>query len=84
MAQSNSAETIAAKSWLRHEIAAGRRRALPAIALGIGQTILAIGQIFCAALLLAAVLRPAHHGIFLAAAGFILAALLRAGLTILQ
>ncbi|MGC8531816.1 MAG: thiol reductant ABC exporter subunit CydD [Acidiphilium sp.] len=84
MAQSDSAETMAAKSWLRHEIAAGRRRAMPAIALGVAQTILAIGQIFCASRLLAAVLHPANQGMFLATAGFILAAVLRAGLTILQ
>jgi ATP-binding cassette subfamily C protein CydD len=84
MAQSDGTETIAVKSWLRHEIAAGRRRAMPAIALGVAQTIMAIGQIFCASRLLAAVMRPTHHGIVLAAAGFTLAAMLRAGLTILQ
>lgn len=84
MAQSDSAETIAAKSWLRHEIGAGRRLAVPAIAAGVAQTALAIGQIFCATRLLAAVLHPTDHSIFLAAAGFSLLALFRAGLTILQ
>ena len=71
------------KQWIRGEIAAGRKRARRAIALGLVGTALAIGQIAAAATLLAAVLTPGRS-ILLPAVGFAAAALLRAGLVILQ
>ena len=84
MAQSDNAETNAAKSWLRHEIAAGRRRAVAAIAVGLAQTACAIGQIYCASLILAALIIPGSALIIPAIVGFILAALARAGLILIQ
>ncbi|MDD2877082.1 MAG: thiol reductant ABC exporter subunit CydD [Acidiphilium sp.] len=73
-----------AKFWIKHEIKAGRRRAAPLIGLGLLGTLLAIGQIFCAAHLLAAALHPAAAPIALPAIGFAFAALARAGLIVAQ
>lgn len=73
-----------AKLWINHEIAAGRRRASPLIGLNVLGILLAIGQIACAARLLAAALDPGATAgpamILLPAVGFALAALARTAL----
>jgi ATP-binding cassette subfamily C protein CydD len=73
-----------AKLWINQEIKAGRRKAMPMIALGLAGTALALGQIFCAAKLLAATLRPQHQAMFLLALSFAAAAALRALLMVRQ
>jgi ATP-binding cassette subfamily C protein CydD len=80
MARSKSPTRI----WLNQEIRTGRRDAMPMIGLGLCGTALGIGQIFCAARLLAAVLHPHDERIALYAAGFAAAALCRAALMAAQ
>ncbi|MCF3946579.1 thiol reductant ABC exporter subunit CydD [Acidiphilium sp. AL] len=72
------------KSWIRQEIRGGRRRAAPATGLGLLGVLLAIGQIYCASRLLAAALRPGSAPVELLAIGFAIAAVLRAGLIVVQ
>jgi ATP-binding cassette subfamily C protein CydD len=71
-----------AKLWLNQEIKAGRRKAMPMIALGLAGTALGIAQVFCAASLLAATLHARHGAIIQFALGFAAAAGLRAGLMV--
>ncbi|HQT60409.1 MAG TPA: thiol reductant ABC exporter subunit CydD [Acidiphilium sp.] len=73
-----------AKQWIGQEIRLGGRRARLAIGLGIASTIIAIGQIACAAGLLAAAIAPGRLPTALLGLGFITAALLRAGLIVGQ
>lgn len=73
-----------AKLWLEREIRIGRRRASPLIGLGVLGTLLAVGQIYCAAYLLAAVIHPGSHPVVVPAAGFAIAALIRAALIAAQ
>jgi ATP-binding cassette subfamily C protein CydD len=68
------------KAWIKAETKLGRRAGRLPILLGALQTVCGIGQAFCAARLLAAVLHLAGRdfGAFLAACGFIALAVLRA------
>jgi ATP-binding cassette, subfamily C, bacterial CydD len=77
----------AARAWLRTEQRAGGKAARPVLFLSLLGTLLAIGQAWCVALLLAAALAahktgggPAIGGATLLLLGFATAALLRAGL----
>jgi ATP-binding cassette subfamily C protein CydD len=72
-----SAET---KSWIRAEQKRGQRAGRLGLALGGGQIALGIGQAFCAANLLAAVLHAGPRGVALGlyAAGYAVCAALRA------
>ncbi|HEX7391146.1 MAG TPA: thiol reductant ABC exporter subunit CydD [Acidiphilium sp.] len=72
------------KSWIRQEIRDGRGRAARAVGLGWAGVLLAIGQVFCASRLLAAALHPGNEPIGWLAAGFAVAALIRAGLIAAQ
>lgn len=76
--------TTPTKIWLKQEIRIGRRRAARAIGFGLTSVLLAIVQIFCAASLLAAALKPGSTPITWLAIGFVLAAIARAGLIIAQ
>jgi ATP-binding cassette subfamily C protein CydD len=74
-------DATARKAWLKREQAAGRRRAMPAIGLGLGATASGLGQAWCAAAALAAGLdgvadRPALIG-------FAVLAVVRAGIGVL-
>jgi len=78
----------AARAWLRGEQRAGSKAARPVLALSLAGTVLAIGQAWCVAFLLArALMRHVPGGAGLTErpaallAGFAVAALLRAGLT---
>jgi ATP-binding cassette subfamily C protein CydD len=72
-----SADTAA---WLKTELALGRRAAITPVLLGVVQSLGAIGQAFCVAMLLAALLTGSpHHSIGLYVIGFAAFALLRAG-----
>lgn len=73
-----------AKDWIRLEIRDGRKRARRAIGVGALSVLLGIGQIACAAGLLAAAIRPGHLPIDWLALGFAAAALARAGLIVAQ
>ncbi len=74
---------VTAKTWLKQQSGIGKRAAYPLVGLGLGATLLAAGQAWCAAVLLAACL---GHGAALpllpAGIGFAALALLRAGLGI--
>jgi ATP-binding cassette, subfamily C, bacterial CydD len=67
-----------AKAWLRRETRQGNRAARPAVALGLAGTALAIGQAWCAALVLGAALSGGSADVALALAAFAILALLRA------
>ena len=84
MSRAMARSTSPTKLWIRQEIRGGRRRAAPAIGLGLLGILLAIGQIYCASGLLAAALRPGSAHIILFAIGFGFAAVARAGLIIAQ
>jgi ATP-binding cassette subfamily C protein CydD len=75
--------SAATKAWMKAEIAKGRRAAAIPVALGGAQILGGIAQAFCAAALLAAILRGAGAGSFaIDAAGFALFAILRAALVL--
>jgi ATP-binding cassette, subfamily C, bacterial CydD len=67
-----------AKAWLRQQTKLGRAAARPAIGLGLLGILLAIGQAWCAASVLAAALAGATDNITWALAGFAVLALSRA------
>ncbi len=71
------------RSWLRSEQRAGRRAARPIVLVGAVGIGLAIGQAWCAALLLAGALTGAAADWWLLSAGFGAAALLRAVLSVI-
>ncbi|KDM67604.1 thiol reductant ABC exporter subunit CydD [Acidiphilium sp. JA12-A1] len=73
-----------AKQWIRQEIRLGGRRARLAIGLGIASVLVAIGQIACAAGLLAAAIAPGRLPTALLGLGFVTAALVRAALIVGQ
>ncbi|MGC8470098.1 MAG: thiol reductant ABC exporter subunit CydD [Acetobacteraceae bacterium] len=72
-----------ARTWVRAQTAAGRAAARPVILLALAGTLLAIGQAWCAGMLLGGFLRGGRGGVGWLAAGFALAALARAGLGVL-
>jgi ATP-binding cassette subfamily C protein CydD len=72
-----------AKAWLRRELRQGSRAARPVILFGLAGTVLAVGQVYCAAVVLAAALRANGTDVALALAGFGILALLRAALAII-
>ena len=67
------------QAWLKEQARRARRRAAPAIALGLAGSALAVLQAGCAAAILGAALRGQAQPAAWALAGFALAALLRAG-----
>ena len=73
----------AARAWIRAQTAAGRAAARPVVTLALAGTLLAIGQAWCAGMLLGALLRGGRGGLGWLAAGFALAALARAGLGVM-
>ena len=73
----------AARAWLRQEQRAGSRLARPVLALNLLGTLLAIGQAFCAALVLAAALTHRPEPVGAALAGFAALAVARAALNYL-
>src|SRR5262245_14898783 len=79
--QSGQTKT-ASRAWLRGEQRAGSRAARPVVLLGSFGTATAVGQAWCAAMLLAGLL-TGHAGIRLPLlGGFVILALLRATLSI--
>ncbi len=68
----------AAKAWVRRETRPGNRAARPVVLFGLAGTALAIGQAFCAALVLGAALHGITADVALALAAFAILALLRA------
>ncbi|MGA8196765.1 MAG: hypothetical protein WB902_25780, partial [Acetobacteraceae bacterium] len=76
-AEQDSGKT-AAKAWLRRELRQGKRTARPVTLFGLAGTALAIGQAYCAALLLVAALGGAAVDRVPALAAFAVMALLRA------
>jgi ATP-binding cassette subfamily C protein CydD len=72
--------SLTTKAWMRAEQDFGNAAARQPIALGVVQVVLGIGQAFCAAQLLAAVLHLAPRGLgaLLATLGFVLCAAARA------
>jgi ATP-binding cassette subfamily C protein CydD len=73
----------ASRAWMREQSRAGRRGALPVVALGLAGCALAVGQAWCAGFALQAALVP-QPGTdpWLLLAGFAGLALLRAGLSV--
>jgi ATP-binding cassette, subfamily C, bacterial CydD len=69
----------AAKAWVRRETRHGNRAARPVVLFGLAGTALAIGQAWCAALVLGVALGGGTAGVVLALAAFAMLALLRAG-----
>ncbi len=67
------------RTWLAAQTAAGRRAALPLVATGLLNTLLAAAQAFCTALLLADLLTASPESPLLPALGFAALALMRAG-----
>src|SRR5215813_10272117 len=72
----------ASRSWLKGEQKAGRRAARPVVLLGVLGILLAIGQAWCVAVLLAGILTGGVVDRLPLAAGFVAAALLRAALSV--
>src|SRR5579863_7853613 len=72
----------ASRAWLRGEQWAGRRAARPVVVFGLLGTFMAIGQAWCAAMVLAAALTRAGGGSFVLLAVFAVLALVRAGLAV--
>ena len=70
----------AARAWITDEQRQSWRVARPAVLLGLGSVLLAIGQAYFAATMLAALLTEAATSLVQPAAGFAILALLRAGL----
>ena len=75
-------DKAAAKAWLRRETRQGNRAARPVVVFGLAGIALAVGQAWCAALVLGAALRGAPADTALALAAFAVLALLRAACTI--
>ncbi len=71
----------AAKAWLRQEQRAGNRAARPVLGLSLVGTVLAIGQAYCVALVLAAALGHTQASVAGPLIAFAILALLRAGLS---
>jgi ATP-binding cassette subfamily C protein CydD len=80
-AEQDSGKT-AAKAWLRSELRQGKRTARPVILFGLAGTALAIGQAYCAALLLVAAFGGGAVDRAPALAAFTVLALLRAALAV--
>ena len=70
----------AARAWITDEQRQSWRVARPAVLLGLGSIVLAIGQAYCAAVMLAALLTGATISLVQPAAGFAILALVRAAL----
>ena len=70
----------AARAWITDEQRRSWRVARPAVLLGLGSVLLAIGQAYFAAEMLAALLSDVARSLIQPAAGFAVLALLRAGL----
>ncbi|MBN8891841.1 MAG: thiol reductant ABC exporter subunit CydD [Rhodospirillales bacterium 70-18] len=73
----------ASRDWLRAQSRLGRRAAMPVVALGLGGTLLAIGQAWCVAAALQAAI-AGHAPPLALLALFALLAVLRAGLGVLS
>ncbi|HXT78596.1 MAG TPA: thiol reductant ABC exporter subunit CydD [Acetobacteraceae bacterium] len=71
----------AARAWLRQEQRQGRRGARPIVVLGVIGTVLAVGQAFCAASVLAAALAGVARRTSLLLVGFAILAVLRGVVT---
>ena len=72
----------AAKAWLRRELRQGARPARPVALFGLAGTVLAIGQAYCAAFVLAAALGRGARGLTPALATFAVLAFVRAALAV--
>ncbi len=71
---------MAARSWLRGEQKAGSRAARPVLVFSLAGTLLAIGQVYCVAFLLADALTRRTDDVALLLTGFVVLALLRTAL----
>src|ERR1700733_6351484 len=70
------------RAWLRDQTRLARRGAFPAIVVGLANAGLAVVQAACAAMILGAALAGGALGVGWALAGFVVMALLRAGLIV--
>jgi ATP-binding cassette subfamily C protein CydD len=72
----------AVKAWLRRELRQSGHAARPVVLFGLAGTALAVGQAWCAALVLGAALAGGAINLVLALGGFAILALLRAVMTV--
>jgi ATP-binding cassette subfamily C protein CydD len=82
MKETASRHPSGAKAWLAEQSAIGKRAARPLVVIGLISVMLAAGQAWCAALLLAGLLGDVDAAMLWPALGFAALALARAGLAI--
>jgi ATP-binding cassette, subfamily C, bacterial CydD len=80
--EQESGKAAAAKGWLRREVRQARHAARPVVLVGLAGTVLAIGQAYCAARVLAAALGRSATEMTIPLMAFAVLALLRATLAV--